>query len=300
MSIINSVFNAIFDGFFAITGFLGGEAALWIFSAIAGVVFLLIFKYTSDQKAIKRTKDRISAGFLAVRLYKDDFKQVWKANGSIFMNAFRYMGNALRPLLFIIVPGLLMLIQLNCWYGYQPLEADLDYRVLTPLMDETGMTRTNPILAETSTVLTAKVAENIDLRTAEISIDTGEGLKQVTPVVRVPEKREISWRLQALKNGEYPVTVTVDGDSVSHTVFIGNDSRFRKMSAVTTGDQWNQLWHPANPPVAGDSAVQEVSVHYAEAKFKLLGWLEMHWVIAFFLLSLIFGFALKGVFGVEI
>jgi uncharacterized membrane protein (DUF106 family) len=299
MSVINSLFNTIFDGFFALTGLLGGNVAMWIFSAIAGVVFLLVFKWTSDQKAIKRVKDRIAAGFLAVRLYKDDFGQVWKANSSIFVNAFKYMGNALRPLLFIMVPAILMLIQLNGWYGYQPLKPDLEYRVLTPLLTEAGMELTNPIVGKTSTVVTAKIADSVDMSKAKISLQTEEGLRLVTPAVRAPEQREVSWRLQALTPGEHNLTISVNDAEIEHVVYVGEPEKFRKISAVRGKSLWTQLWHPTSPPIPGDIPVEEISVVYPEAEFNLLG-LEMHWVIAFFILSLVFGFALKGVFGVEI
>jgi uncharacterized membrane protein (DUF106 family) len=299
MSFVNSLFNAIFDGFFAVTSFIGGEWALWIFSALAGIVFLFIFKWTSDQKAIKRVKDRIAAGFLAVRLFKDDFKQVWRANGSIFLNAFSYMGNALRPVAFMIIPVLFMLVQLNVWYGNQPLKPDLEYRVLTPLMEETGMNMTGQLVGNTSTMVTAKLSKNADVTTAEISLSTPDGLQVVTPAVRIAETNEVSWRLQALAVGEHEITLNVDGQQLTHTVFVGEEGKFRKIPAVTTRGAWNEFWNPTNAPISSEVPVEEFKVVYEEASFNLLGF-KTHWVIAFFILSLVFGFALKGFFGVEI
>ena len=40
-------------------------------------------------------------------------------------------------------------------------------------------------------------------------------------------------------------------------------------------------------------------IGYPTSGLPFLGW-TMHWLIAFFLLSIIFGFALKGLFKVEI
>ena len=82
MSIFNSIMNFIFDAYFNAAGMLGGEVALWVISAVAGVGLLLIFKITSNQDAIKRTKDGIAASFLEVRLFKDDMRQMMAPRGA--------------------------------------------------------------------------------------------------------------------------------------------------------------------------------------------------------------------------
>jgi len=300
MSVINSIFNAIFDGFFALTGMIGGNPAMWIISILAGVGLLFIFKWTSNQKEIKRVKDRISAGFLAIRLFKDDFKQVSKANGSVFGYAFLYLFNAMIPMLVMMVPVLLMLAQLNHWYGYEPLRADTQPRVLAGLLEDNEMTLNNAIIGNTSTTVTADIAEGVDMSTAEISLETGDGLRVVTPAIVMPDIRQVSWRIQAIADGEHEIRISVDGKSVAQTVYVGESEKFRKISPVTTRDFWGQVFFPANSSPPADVPINEVRVVYAEADYNLLGMMEMHWIIAFFIISLVFGFALKGAFGVEI
>ena len=50
---------------------LSGWQSNTIISAVMGVVFLLIYKYTSNQRAIGKVKDNVKAQMLAMKLFKD-------------------------------------------------------------------------------------------------------------------------------------------------------------------------------------------------------------------------------------
>jgi uncharacterized membrane protein (DUF106 family) len=276
MSIFNAIINAVFDGFFSLAGALSGDAALWIISAIAGIALLLLFKITSNQKAIKRTKERISASFLEVRLFKDDMSQMMSAQGRIFGNTFRYMGHALVPMLFMIVPVLLMLIQMNQWYGYEPLKAGR------------------------SALVTARIEGSQPLVDMPLRLKAGEGVTVETPPVRIESLREVSWRVRADAPGAHALTLSwgKDGnEAVAQTVQV--DGGFVKIEPIRVRGAWEELWNPGAEPLPGGSPVSSFEITYPEAEANLLGF-HMHWVIAFFILSLVFGFAFKGVFKVEI
>lgn len=299
MSVFNSIVSAIFDGFFGLFGLLGGDAALWIFSALAGVLFLYIFKLTSNQTGIKRTKDRIAAGFLEVRLFKDDMGQMMRAQGRIFGSAFRYMGHALKPMAFMIIPVLLMLIQLNLWYGFRPLEVNDAHVPLQELMDKTGVPYDEPIDQDSVAVVRAKLQEGTDLADAKISLAASDGIKIITPAVRVPDLNEVSWRIMAKGDGEQNLTLQVGEKQIQQAIYVGEQDKFRKIEPIMARGAWAELWNPGLPPLPGDAPVVEFSVEYPEADTNLLGF-NMHWVIIFMILSVVFGFALKGFLGVEI
>ena len=57
-------------------------------------------------------------------------------------------------------------------------------------------------------------------------------------------------------------------------------------------------WIP-EPPLPRSSAIESIEVLYKPLDFRVLGW-GIHWVIVFFLLSIVAGFALRRPFGVEI
>ena len=50
---------------------------------------MIIFKYTSNQKAIGRVRDHIKANMLALKLFKDDMSVTFKSQGRVFGGAFR-------------------------------------------------------------------------------------------------------------------------------------------------------------------------------------------------------------------
>src|SRR5919108_4002002 len=94
---------------------------LLIFSFVTGIIMLVIYRYTSNQKGIKETKDRIKAYLLEIRLFKDDLGILLSAQKNILRHNLTYMKHAVKPMLFMIIPVLLILIQLEGWFGRKPL-----------------------------------------------------------------------------------------------------------------------------------------------------------------------------------
>ena len=72
------------------------------------------------------------------------------------------------------------------------------------------------------------------------------------------------------------------------------------MGAVKArANSWNAFLYPQEPPVPGDSVIESIHVDYPHRELKFFG-LTVHWLIAFFIISVVAGFALKGVFGIEV
>ncbi len=61
----------------------------------------------------------------------------------------------------------------------------------------------------------------------------------------------------------------------------------------------SQLLYPAEPPLPSGSPVRAVHLSYPEREVSVLGH-GMHWMIPFFALSIVFAFALRGLFKVTI
>jgi len=57
--------------------------------------------------------------------------------------------------------------------------------------------------------------------------------------------------------------------------------------------------HPGEKPLPAAGAVRSIAVAYKSASLPLFGW-DVHWLVAFFILSIGFGFAFKGLFHVEV
>src|SRR5207248_3356813 len=90
-------------------------------SIVIGLLMVIIFRYTSDQKAIARAKDRLKAHLLAVRLFQDQLPVVMRAYGRILRGTGSYLRLAFAPFMIAILPITFLIIQLDRYLGWMPL-----------------------------------------------------------------------------------------------------------------------------------------------------------------------------------
>src|SRR5437868_9641053 len=98
------------------------QAILIAISLIVGLLMVLVFRYLSDQKAIHVAKDQLKAHLLAVRLYQDQLPVVVRTYGRIIRGTGRYLRLAFMPLLYVIIPITLLMVQLDRYLGVTPLQ----------------------------------------------------------------------------------------------------------------------------------------------------------------------------------
>jgi len=58
-------------------------ALVLVISIVVGLLMVVLFRYTSNQKAIRIAKDQLKAHLLAVRLYQDQLPVVLASYGRI-------------------------------------------------------------------------------------------------------------------------------------------------------------------------------------------------------------------------
>lgn len=272
-------FNSLFGKFFALLLLpfrnLNPWVGMAVISFLTGLIMLIIFKYTSNQKAIRRTKDKIKAHLLEMRLYKDSLAVTLKAQGSILRANLRYMSYSLIPLLIMFVPVILILIQLNFWFNYSPLEPGESVLLKVKLKQEY-----NPV--------------DLDLR-----LESSPFFVEEVPPLRIEEENEIDWRLAFTEKGNHTLVLRVGNERLEKSIAVGN-SRLQRLSPLRVQRNLSQeLFYPTEPPLPPDSPVISIEIVYVTQGLNLFG-LSVHWLIAFFVLSVVFGFSFKGLFGVEI
>ncbi len=274
-----ATFNAVIGSLFglAVLPFraMNPWLAMIVISVLTGLLMLAVFRWTSNQEGIHRAKEAIKAHLLELRLYKDSMAQQMRSQGRILAANGRYILHALRPMLVMIVPVMLILIQLNLWFGSRPLAP-----------------------GETA-ILKVKLAAGRSPLASDISVDAPAGIIVETLPLRIEEEREIDWRLRAAAPGVYDLTLKAGSDSFTKSVRVGG-SLLAPISNVRPGPSFlDQVFNPGEKPLPRALAVESVEVDHPERRLPLLG-LRLHWLIAYFALSIVFGFALKGVFKVEI
>jgi len=275
MGAANSVLNTFFDLLCAPFARLNPWWAMAFLSLLTGLLMLLVFRFTSNQQGIRRTKDRIKGHLLEFRLFKDSLGVTLQAFGNILVQNLRYLGHALKPLLVMIIPLLLILAQLNARFGYRPLRPGEQVLIKVKLIRGT-----NPL-------------------SLDMSIVPSSGIAVETPPLRIEEEREIDWRLRAVEAGRHNLVFRWPGQSVVKTIDIGPPGLSPLAPRTTNREFFNQFFNPADRPLPKGIPLDSIELMYPGRSLRFLG-MNIHWLLAFFVLSLIFGFSLKGLFKVEI
>jgi uncharacterized membrane protein (DUF106 family) len=275
IGILNTAVGGLFDALFAVLGPLGPAAAMAVVSLLVGLFMLFIFKKTSNQSGIRRAKDRIKAHLLELRLYKSDFGQTMRSQGGILTANGRYFLHALKPMLVMIVPILLVLVQLDARFGVRALEP-----------------------GETI-LLKVKVEPSVDLTASEPVLEAPSGVVVETPPLRIEEEHEVDWRVRAETAGRHALTIRIGGLTGTKDLAVRQSAPAKVAPLKVRTGGWAELLHPGEKPLAKDSGIVSIEAAYPAARLNYFGW-RMHWLVAFFLLSIAFGFGLKGVFKVEI
>ena len=273
VSIFNSVITLLFGVVYSVLKGLGPFWSLVGISFLGGILMVWIFGKVSNQDAIKVTRSRMSAELIALRLFKDDLAVFFDIQYRILIWTLKYLRQSLVPMLILMVPVMIILIQLNLHYAMRPL----------------------PVGEQTLVNVTVRSASSLQPDT-EISLAAGEGIVVETEGVRIPETREISWRVRGGQPGDYDLLVKIGDETMSKKMSIGD--RQEGVSSLRSGADWlTNLLYPGEAPIPKQSAVESIEIRYPDLEISFFGW-GMNWLILFFVLSMVFAF--KGVLGVHI
>ena len=131
---------------------------------------------------------------------------------------------------------------------------------------------------------------------ADLWLEAPEGVRVETPVVWVPSLRQAGWRVALEAPGEYELVVHIGEETLTKSVRVAGTTELR--SPVRASGLSQVIW-PAEAPLPRGSSAEAITVSYADAEINLLGW-HTHWLIAFFILTMVFAFALAKPMGVKI
>ncbi len=171
------------------------------------------------------------------------------------------------------MPVVLILIQLDLWFGYRPLKPG-------------------------ESVLLKVKLDRSPLQT-DLTLQPSPGVEIETPPLRIEEEKEIDWRVKATQDGDHALTFTLNDQSFTKQL-VASQRPLAKISPARVANRFfDRLLAPGEPPIPAGLPVTRVEIVYPGQEMNLFGF-SMHWLIAFFILSIIFGFGLKGFFGVEV
>jgi uncharacterized membrane protein (DUF106 family) len=282
MWIFNSVFSKIFDFIFFPFRSMSPWIGMILISLLTALLMLFVFRFTSNQEGIRRVKNKIKAHLLELRLFKDSLSLSFKAQGNILRYNLKYISYSAKPLLVMIIPLVLILIQLNLWFGYE---------ALTPGQE---------------TILKVKLREGYSPLNIDLALESSPGFDIQTPPLRIEEEMEINWRLRAREKGVHDLAFIVNGQRLTKKMAVAQKPLSKISTLKVRRNFINELLNPGEAPLQRDLPVKTIEVKYPVKDIKLFGWRIPwllgipSWLIVYFVLSIILGFVFKGLFKVEI
>jgi uncharacterized membrane protein (DUF106 family) len=247
-------------------------AIVIVVSLVVGLLMVVLFGYTSDQKAIGIAKDHLKAHLLAVRLYRDQIPVVMGSYGKILRGTGRYLKLAFKPLLYVIIPITLLMVQIDRYLGATPIPSNAPF------------------------LLTVHTTSGDALN--DVTLDLPPEISMTAPSVHVPSTNEIAWRLVGSKEGKYEMKIAAAGQAAAKVVCVG--SGLARISTVRLrGHFWERMFSSAEPALPENSPIDSISINYPDRNIEIAGY-GMNWIWLFFILSMVAGFIFKEVLGIKI
>lgn len=249
--------------------------SLLLVSLVTAAAMLVVVARTSNQRAMIETKRGIHAALFEIRLYGDQPGLMLRAFGEVLVRNGRYLLLSLVPLAWMSVPLVLVIAQLQAFYGYAGLRPDAPALITVQLMADSGSA------AASTLVLEAPAAAGLE-----------------TGAVRLEGSNEVVWRLRPTTEGAYTLTLR-DGQAAVTKSLLVSPALGRRSPMTVAAGLANQALYPSEAPLPVGSRIASIAVAYPEPGIDVFGW-RMHWMIVYGVLSLACAFILARRFGVTI
>ena len=253
-----------------------------IVSAFSALLFLIIFKKTSNQDMIRHYKNKIIAYILEIRLYKDRPVLTLTNVGKILGYNMVYLRYTLVPLVVIIVPVLIISIQLFNRFGYMPIQKDKSFIVCAEL--------------------DKNVVRDISKTIEKVQCDTSDGILVETPPMRIISDGSIYWRARVIRSegNDQFVRVSIEGEPQGVDKEVLTSSTKQGFSPEKRKYNLDGLFvDNAEGFISETSPFKAVTVGYRPATYPFLAW-RVDPVVLYFILTLILGFLFKPIVKVNI
>ncbi len=241
----------------------------WL-ALIAAVLALLVFRFTSNQDALSRARDRMRAHLLELWIYRDDLGVSARAQAHLFAENLRYLRHALLPLAVMLVPFGLLVAQIEARFAWRPLETD------------------RPAL------LTVELGERIAPREVSAELHARDGLVAETPALRT--RGAVIWRVRPRAAGLHAAEIELQGERFALVLVSGSSADTPPLAplAYRASDPRALLYPAASIPA--QTVARSVHVDYPARGARFAGLSSSSWL--WLGLSLLFALLLRRPLGV--
>ncbi len=280
MTFLNNLLRPLFDWLqWPLTG-LPAVVGVLVWSIPVGVFALWVFGKTSNQDRIADVKRRIYAGLFEIRLFNDDLRAIMRAQKEILGHVLHYQALALKPMIFILPPLILVMVQLHQFYGFKGFEPGEELMLTVQLDPELLSSEQRP----------------------DVELDLPTGIHAVMEPVWIPSLAQLSWRLGVDDWGDYELKIGVNGTYTTKQLRATN--KLVRLSPERPPRSFvGQLEWPSEQPLEADGPVRSIVATYGDGSISFLGWdfeWSFAWMVVFFVLTMVVALILRKPMGVEL
>jgi hypothetical protein len=274
IDLVNRISEILVTGINSIFGWLPPIGVLLIHGLLMGILALSVYALVSNQASIKRTKSRLLARVLEIRLFQDDPLAVMGSFFRVLGGTFLYMRDSLMPLFVMLPIVVLWITQLAGFFEWRPLRP-----------------------GET-TVVAVKMEKGTDISSGAPKLSVPAGMTVETEAFRSLKDNEVVWRVKADGAATGTMKIDVAGESIEKEVAAAGGGLVQVSPKRLETGFWEKVYYPYEASLPADKKFSEIRVTYPQGQIKIFG-MEMNWLIILLIASIVFGFALKKPFKVE-
>ena len=276
-SFLNKIFGILLLPFKGLHPAVG----LIVCSVVTGIVMLVIFGKTSNQTAIHAAKGRLKAHIAEIWLFRNDLLGMMVAVVRVLAHTGRYFAHSMRPLIFLLLPVLIIMVLLGVRYQLRPFFPD-ETAIVAVAVDDVAWTRGDAV-----------------------QLIGSPGVEITGPPLRMPRLGEINWKIRAVSPGEHKLTLRTPNGEVTKKIQVMDPAEIAKDRSIIAAGRGRTfsstfLLFPVEPPLLTSDGISQFAVEgWPTRNLRIFGF-GMHWLIVFFIVSVLGGLAVKDLFGVEV
>lgn len=272
MDVFNRIMTRLFDGVFFALHAVGSVWGIIVLGIITGVVLVWLFGKISNQRAIGTLKSRVKGHLLEMWIFRQSSRAMFRAQYRLVKYGLKYLAVCLASFAPLMVPMALIMIQMQARYGYEPLRPSQ------------------------SAILRIVYNRPVSLESMDAALEVPEGITVETPPLRIPESREVVFRIRADTEGRHALGVKTQGEVKTKTISVGDTGQ--PISPQRSIHLGQRLIYPAEPGLRSQW-LSSIELEYP-SRFLHMGGLEMHWVWVFLIVSILAGMVVKNLLKIEL
>ncbi len=247
---------------------------LVLWGAVSGIVATYVFGRTSSQRRLAQVADQTRAQLLAIKLFKEDLRVTFQCQLALLKATGKRLAYSVPPMLVMIIPFLLVMVQLAVRYEKEPLRPGA------------------------ATVVRMKLADDAWDTMSNVKLEAPPGVVE-TESLRDEFQHTLCWRIRPPKPGSIRLSWRLGGEEIHKEVAVAEEAALVCVSTRRPGTGvWDRLLHPAEAGFSSADPVQSIDVEHSVRRLPVFG-LDVPWWATFLIASTISALMVRRLFGVH-